>query len=243
MMKKLIWISTILLVGLASCEEEKITNGECDNIIVVDELGAIISDPYMITSVQLEGSCLAIEVSSGGCSGESWAARLFASSLVAESYPPQVSIELSFDDDELCEAAIKRTFSFNLEALNNISDQMILHLAGWDEPIYYGAAVVAGEWSLVNINGGLTGLNSNFEKGDITWDFDEETVTIANALDGNDDYSGFESGVYDYSIELIELTPYLTIDEINIGAIYEAKADTLIFDYRAADGFQYVLVR
>lgn len=243
-MIRITWL--LLLVSLAlGCKDESI-NGACGpKIIITEEEGTIISDPYQVTSAFIENDCLAIEIVAGGCNGNSWEATLFMSPLLAESLPPQASLQMALKDQELCEAAISRIFYFDLQPLENIANPIILHLIGWEEPIYYSkfeSENIIGEWDLLNINGGLAGFDIQFEKGQILWSFDEDRVNITNNA-SNEVYSGFESGEYSYKVTMVENEPFLTIDNENLGRITYLSNDSLVVDQRYVDGFQFVLAK
>jgi hypothetical protein len=59
-----------------------------------------------------------------------------------------------------------------------------------------------GPWSLVNVSGGLAGVNDDFEIGVITWDFNENflefTVTNTNAT--NVIFDGLPTGTYNFRV-------------------------------------------
>ncbi|MDI1256027.1 MAG: hypothetical protein PSV16_07980 [Flavobacterium sp.] len=55
-----------------------------------------------------------------------------------------------------------------------------------------------GHWKLVNVSGGIAGINQPITDGAVTWEFNSNnTVTIVNA--GDDDYTGLASGTYPYA--------------------------------------------
>ncbi|MEM7298336.1 MAG: hypothetical protein AAF391_08740, partial [Bacteroidota bacterium] len=206
----------------ASCEDENI-EGDCGpKAVISPDFGTATSDPFTIVSAQVDGHCLNVEISAGGCDGESWTAELLASEVITAIFPSQVGLKLILNDDELCEAAIRKTFSFDLQSLRQLSTQMILYLEGWDEPLQYpnyDIQNLLGEWNLMNINGGLAGLNNQFEQKGIIWNFSASNVTITNSNQDPNKYSGFESGTYEYSVKDSEFTDtkVLEIDGQTLG--------------------------
>ncbi|GAB4232992.1 MAG: hypothetical protein Tsb0034_06040 [Ekhidna sp.] len=236
-------LSVLLMFG---CEEE-LPIGECGKkAIFMEEDGTVISDPFQITAARIEDKCLAVEVTAGGCDGESWEANLFIYPLFAESYPPQGGAILSFKDEELCEAAIKRTFYFDLSALDQVSDRVILSIDGYDEALLYpgiNTEEVQGAWHLMNVSGGLAGIDDRFEKEEIVWDFNEKKVEIKNTNTDETKQDIFESGTYTYGITKEFEGYHLQIDDNNLGLITFLSTDSLIIDQRAVDGFKYTLLK
>ena len=57
-------------------------------------------------------------------------------------------------------------------------------------------------WSLVNVSGGLAGVDDDFEIGLITWDFNPNNseLTVTNNNTANVVYDGFPTGAYDYEV-------------------------------------------
>lgn len=245
-------LNLILFVLLfASCEDELSNDLTSDcglQPTYLEEDGAIISDPFQITSATMSGNCLEIEVMSGGCDGQSWEGQLFVFPEVAESYPPQVGVQFSLKDEELCEAAIRKTFTFDLSGLYEISDRVIIHLDAWEESILFpeiNADFIMAKWDLININGGLSGVDQRFDRGEVTWEFDTEKVDIQNNSDV-EPMIGFETGTYDYSIlesEIYMAQYELEINGNTLGPITYLSQDSLIVDQQPVDGFQYVLIR
>jgi len=233
---------------LFSCEEEKKNVDLCGpKAKLSEDFLSRNSDAFSINSAEVSGTCLSIDIVAGGCDGESWNAELLVSPVVAESYPTQVGLRMILHDDELCEAAIKQTFQFDLSPLNIISDRMILHLEGWDKQLSYNLIEIKnlkGTWSLVNLNGSLAGFNEDFEIGEITWSFGEMDVVIENNSD--QPISGFESGEYTYNVNKKESSSFvyeLQIGEQNLGPITRLTPDSLVVDQRAVDGLQYTLIK
>lgn len=243
-MKKLYIIATIVIPFLFSCEDEEIKEqGMCGPFVSITEgFNSVTPDSHTISKAAILGHCLEIEITSSGCDGESWIANMIASPLVAESYPPQVSLKVAFDNDEVCDAVVSQTYFYDLQTLNSISDKMYLHIEGLDEPLLYLVDTnLAGTWTLMNVNGGLLGTNVDFNSGDITWTFDAQEVMIESNNSDIQNYTGIENGTYDYEIKLRNYEPYLSINQVNLGRITEINSNSLVIDNRPVDGFQFTL--
>lgn len=101
---------------------------------------------------------------------------------------------------------------------------------------------IGGQWNLVNVTGGLAGVDDDFEVGLIIWDFNEDNLelTVTNNNTANVIYDGLSSGTYDY--EVLSTTgeaAYLVIHNFGINdEIITLNASQLVLDEGvAADGF------
>lgn len=243
-MKKLYIIAAIVLLFLFSCEEESIEEqGMCGPFVSIrDDFETVSSAQHNIIGASITGHCLEVEISSSGCDGESWVANMIASPLVAESYPPQVYLKIAFNNIEVCDAVVRKTYQYDLQTLNSISDKMYLHIEGLDDALLYLVDTnLAGTWTLINVNGGLLGTNVDFNSGDITWTFDAQEVMIGSNNSDMQNYTGFENGTYDYEIKLRNYEPYLSINQVNLGRITEINSNSLVIDNLPVDGFQFTL--
>ncbi|MDU8886134.1 hypothetical protein RXV94_08185 [Yeosuana sp. MJ-SS3] len=96
-------------------------------------------------------------------------------------------------------------------------------------------------WFLVNISGGIAGINENFEKGIIAWTFNEEgsALTVENTTGST---NGFESGTHSYRILRTNGKKYLIVENNEIGGMIETE-NQLTIDQNmqsggsGADGF------
>lgn len=106
--------------------------------------------------------------------------------------------------------------------------------------------VVAGQWKLINVSGSFAGVDSDFEPGVITWNFNPttQTVTVVNNNTDENKTDIFETGIYNYQIvpnENPELcSEILKIDNIEMGCfgIVDGK---LKIDQAFADGYMITL--
>ena len=101
---------------------------------------------------------------------------------------------------------------------------------------------IGGQWNLVNVTGGLAGVDDDFEVGLIIWDFNEDNLelTVTNNNTANVIYDGLSSGTYDYEVlSTTGETAYLVIHNFGINhEIITLNASQLVLDEGvAADGF------
>lgn len=102
-----------------------------------------------------------------------------------------------------------------------------------------------GQWSLVNVSGGLAGVDEDFEMGLITWDFDIETqeLTITNTNTASV-FSGFPTGVYDFQVLTNGEMSSLILEDSFSMVITTLTNNQLILDEGvAADGFLYTFAK
>lgn len=107
-----IFILTVLL----GCSKGNNENRDCDKQIIVSKSSydEAPNDPLTINSATLEGDCLTISFSAGGCDGNSWKVELIDSGDIAESLPVQRFIRLSLDDQEACKALITQEVQYDI---------------------------------------------------------------------------------------------------------------------------------
>lgn len=113
-----------------------------------------------------------------------------------------------------------------------------------DEPIH-------GIWNLVNVSGGFSGIDSDFDKGKIIWQFDatNKTLKVQNNDTSNSIFSGLKSGNYDYSIvQNANGRTYIFIGAIEMGGIDIAQNELTINQNdtsisTGADRFVFKLMR
>lgn len=115
------------------------TGTSCDSCVIVDEeLYETESDNYDLEEVSLNGDCLEITFFASGCSGDTWEVDLVDLDLVIINNMPHRSIKLHLQNDELCEAYIRKSLSFDLRELQvNDYNKVNLNLKDWNEQIEY----------------------------------------------------------------------------------------------------------
>ncbi|MDL5513473.1 hypothetical protein QSE00_16725 [Arenibacter sp. M-2] len=109
---------------------------------------------------------------------------------------------------------------------------------------------VSGTWNLMNVSGGFAGVDEDFEKGKIIWEFDTKdgTLLVTNNDESGALYNGLPTGTYAYSILQGKDQDYLQLNDKEVGGIDVAKSQ-LVLDQNntssgsGADGFVLVLVK
>jgi len=101
-------------------------------------------------------------------------------------------------------------------------------------------------WNLINVSGGIAGVDNNFDMGDIVWTFNEVTSTLTvnnnNSDDGVED--GLNSGSYPYYVYESDEALFLIINTAEYGG-FTVLENQLIIDQNStstgsgADGYVY----
>ena len=106
-------------------ESEKTTDTKknemsiCVNMALLGKpIDSIRMDPIFIDSLLITINCLDAYVSYGGGCGET-RFNMYYSNIVQNSFPPQTTIYLEFEDDDHCRSIVNKKFSFNLEPFEN----------------------------------------------------------------------------------------------------------------------------
>jgi hypothetical protein len=97
-------------------------------------------------------------------------------------------------------------------------------------------------WNLKNVNGGMIGLNIDYNSGEVIWTFQESTnkLIIQNNIESTgpeDIYAGLDSGTYDYEILEENESQVLYIDGSLRGVLLITNSTLTIDDGIAADGY------
>lgn len=101
---------------------------------------------------------------------------------------------------------------------------------------------INGVWNLKNISGEFTGIDIDYNQGDVTWDFNLEnnTLIVENNIITNgpeDIYAGLDSGTYEIRIENGEGIETLFIDDIDRGQLILLGTNLKIDEGLVSDGF------
>lgn len=77
------------------------------------------------------------------------------------------------------------------------------------------------QWNLVNVSGGIAGVDNTFEIGEIIWMFDDLTgqLTVTNNNTNDTIEDGLNGGVYDYFFVDDGSQLFIIIDDSEYGAI------------------------
>jgi len=142
--KKLFFAIPVALCFMnMTCETDDdidLSSDICDQITVVSktQYDNLVSDNFTFGNVEITDDCLNIEISSSGCSGDSWGFNLIDSGAVAESSPEQLYLKFKLINNEACLAVFERTISFDLTPLQvNGSNLIILHIDGLETSLEY----------------------------------------------------------------------------------------------------------
>jgi len=98
-----------------------------------------------------------------------------------------------------------------------------------------------GNWNLVNVSGGIAGINHPVAEGTVVWEFNtNNTVTIVNTA--ADDYTGLATGTYPYAFVTSDVpescAQKLTINNTQSGGCVTFTANGKMFvNDSYADGF------
>lgn len=134
-MKKTLLFSIICLfcIMIVSCNHNDVNIDNCSKVPVISAqaYASYPDDPLTIDSVAIVGNCLKITFSASGCSGSSWAVELVDSGYLLESYPPQRTLRLSLDNNELCQAYITKEATFNIRSLQTDGDRVLLNIGNY----------------------------------------------------------------------------------------------------------------
>jgi hypothetical protein len=105
------------------------------------------------------------------------------------------------------------------------------------------------QWNLINVTGGLAGVNNDFEIGDIVWKFDNPQNGLVTVINNNTDDTiedALDSGQYQYLFIEQDDTLFIAIEDNEYGGITISE-DELSFTINqnettsgsGADGFIY----
>ena len=133
-----------VILNITNADESISTNPEnpvtdCDFMTVIDAeaYANAESDDFTINSVEVVEDCLEITYSASGCDGESWETRLIDSEQILESFPIQRNLVFELTDEEDCEAYITKSVTFDISALKEDDDEVILNITNADEQITF----------------------------------------------------------------------------------------------------------
>lgn len=102
-------------------------------------------------------------------------------------------------------------------------------------------------WHLINVTGGLAGIDDDFDFDEIIWHFDDDNAKLVIENNNTDDSKedGFNSGTYTYSTTEEGINSFLFIDAAEFGSYIFTSDNEFIIDQNlttdgdAADGFEY----
>ena len=128
----------LISICLSSCQDENIVEPCTQMLLIGNEIYDNYPDDQLtILDVTLEGDCLQINFAASGCSGNSWIVELVGREEILESLPPQRLIRLSLENNEICDAYIGKSVTFDITPSRISGNEIILNLDGWDKKIVY----------------------------------------------------------------------------------------------------------
>jgi hypothetical protein len=138
-MKTLMGALLVSLITFSCNKNLENTSITCNEHVVIneDEYANAPNDNLNITSVQLDGDCLTINFTAGGCDGSTWLLKLIDADVIMESYPPQRNLRLSLKNEELCKAIVSKEVTYNISELQLEYDKIKLNITNSGEQILY----------------------------------------------------------------------------------------------------------
>lgn len=126
---------------LAGCSKNpSVPGGNCEKAVTIEQAlyeAASISN-YMLTDAVINGDCLELKFGSSGCDGSNWVITLVDAGVVVETNPVQRFLKLVLTNNELCDAVIAKTVSFDITPLRiNNSNSILIVLAGLNKTLLY----------------------------------------------------------------------------------------------------------
>ncbi len=112
---------------------------DCDNEVVISgfQYSNAESTFFEINNISVNGDILTAEISSSGCSGDSWNLCLIDSGAVMESFPPQRRIRFVLRNDEGCLAYLQKAFTYDISSLQTEGNVVILQVEDYSESVEY----------------------------------------------------------------------------------------------------------
>lgn len=128
----------LMIISMFSCKTKKSLT-KCNQKVIssMEEYQNAPKDDVEIQDVNIDNDCLEIEFSAGGCDGNSWKVNLINSEISTRSIPPQLSIRLSLENKEICEAFITKKASFDISSLRMGGNEVILIIDGYAKYVSY----------------------------------------------------------------------------------------------------------
>ena len=134
------FLAIALLLAAMQCKTDIVEpNPECpERVEISDKLfrnGP--NDELELLSAEILNDCLIIEFTASGCDGSAWEVKLFDANAIKESYPVQRDLRLSLKNQEICDAVITKTLSFDISPLQLDYDKILLNLTNSGEQLLY----------------------------------------------------------------------------------------------------------
>ncbi len=105
-------------------------------------------------------------------------------------------------------------------------------------------------WHLINVSGGVAGVDKDFPMDKIVWNFNDATgkLTVKNTNTDNTIEDGFDTGSYNFSVTEVGSEKYLVINSNEFGGFTFTETQLVINQNKisngtGADGFIYTFKR
>ncbi|MFD1615187.1 hypothetical protein [Gelatiniphilus marinus] len=105
-------------------------------------------------------------------------------------------------------------------------------------------------WHLVNVTGGVAGVDKTFNLNTVVWAFNDETkkLVVENNNDDQAAEDGLDSGTYDFDVIEIDGKTYLSINDNEFGNFLVSGNlltinQNIMSSGTGADGFVYTFQR
>ncbi|GAA3657223.1 hypothetical protein [Flavivirga jejuensis] len=112
--------------------------------------------------------------------------------------------------------------------------------------------VVFPTWHLINVTGGLAGIDDSFDLRTIIWTFNitDQVMTVVNNNTDDTKEDGLDSGTYNYSILEEDEDDFLFVEEDEMGVLTLSQSQKFLeidenftSEGDGADGFIYTFER
>ena len=129
----------IILVVVYSCSSDDNVNPDCPNSVIIDNelFKSVENGYYEIDNAKIQDNCLELVIASGGCDGNSWEVELIDADRISESGIVQRDLKILIKNTELCNAIIRRTFSFDIKPLQTNDNEIRINLENWENQLSY----------------------------------------------------------------------------------------------------------
>lgn len=130
----------LLIFSCKKTEDKKQPTLTCSQIIELNssKYQSFNSAFFQLDALALNQNCLEVTISASGCNGSSWVLALVDEEVLLESNPVQRNAKLCFTNQELCLAHFSKTYSFDLQPIQQASQQkIILNIDGWQSSFLY----------------------------------------------------------------------------------------------------------
>ncbi len=140
-MKNYTYLLLVILLTFSStsCNTANDKLNPCEKTVIInnDIFNNTNSDNYAILNASIIGDCLEIEISSGGCDGNTWIIELIDADRISETAVVQRDIKLSLQNTEICNAIVTQIISFNIKPLQTDANEITLNLENWNNQLQY----------------------------------------------------------------------------------------------------------